>query len=292
MGMKIKRQLTKIYAPPGQPGFLGDGHIARVVVRPPFAESDPFIALMDDMLDKQDDVPVGGPHPHAGVEIGSLFLEGELGDEGHHLQKGDFEIMMAGSGVVHTETIAQRTNLRLLQLWMSPPRKDRQALPRLQRLSAAQVPVIAEDGVNIRLYSGALKGIASPIHTYTPLILAEIIMQPGASTTQEIPASFNTFLYIINGSIKVGENQQALNQDQVGWLDLFSDDAQSELSISAGEAGARVVMYAAKPTGDEIVVHGPFVADTPEDINRLYAAYRHGKMQHILAVPESQRIIW
>jgi len=39
--------------------------------------------------------------------------------------------MMAGSGVVHTETIAEKTNLRLLQMWMSPPRKDRQALPRL-----------------------------------------------------------------------------------------------------------------------------------------------------------------
>lgn len=288
----MKRQLAKVYTPPGQPGFLGNGHIARAVVRLPFPESDPFIALMDDMLDKQDDVPVGGPHPHAGVEIGSLFLEGELGEPGHYLKKGDFEIMMAGSGVVHTETIAQKTNLRLLQMWMSPPKKDRQALPRLQRLPAAHVPVITEDGVNIRLYSGALKGIASPVHTYTPLILAEIVMQPGASTIQEIPGSFNTFLYVINGSIKVGENQQALNKDQVGWLDIFNDDSQSELSVTAGEEGARFVVYAAQPTGNEVVVHGPFVADTPEDINRLYAEYRHGKMQHILSVPEAQRIIW
>jgi len=286
----MKRQLAKVYTPPGHPGFLGAGHIARAVVQLPFPESDPFIALMDDMLDKQDDVPVGGPHPHAGVEIGSLFLEGELGEPGHHLKKGDFEIMMAGSGVVHTETIAEKTNLRLLQMWMSPPKKDRQALPRLQRLPAAHVPVIAEEGVNIRLYNGALKGVASPVHTYTPLILAELIMQPGTSTTQEIPANFNTFLYVINGNIKVGE--KLLNQDQVGWLDLFNDDSQSELTITAGEEGARLVIYAGKPTGTEVVVHGPFVADTPEDINRLYAEYRHGKMQHILSVPEGQRIIW
>jgi len=198
--------------------------------------------------------------------------------------------MMAGSGVVHTETIAEKTNLRLLQMWMSPPRKDRQALPRLQRLPAAHVPVIAEEGVNIRLYNGALKGVASPVHTYTPLILAELSMQPGASTTQEIPANFNTFLYVINGNIKVGE--KLLNQDQVGWLDLFNDDSQSELSITAGEEGARLVIYAGKPTGTEVVVHGPFVADTPEDINRLYAEYRHGKLQHILSVPEGQRITW
>jgi redox-sensitive bicupin YhaK (pirin superfamily) len=290
--MTIKRQLTKIYTPPTQPGFLGKGHTARPVVRIPFPESDPFIILMDDMLHKQDNEPVGGPHPHAGVEIGSLLLEGEIGDEHHRLKKGDFEIMMAGSGVVHTETIAEKTDMRLLQLWMSPPTKDRQALPRLQRLPAGHVPVITEDGVSIRLYVGALKGIASPVHTYTPLILAEVVMKPGAATVQEVPAGFNTFLYVINGNIKVGENAQPLNQDQVGWLDIFSDDAQSELSLSAGEEGARFVMYSAKPTGDEIVVHGPFVADTPGDINRLYAEYRQGKMKHILEVPEAQQIIW
>ncbi|WP_298732830.1 pirin-like C-terminal cupin domain-containing protein [uncultured Chitinophaga sp.] len=288
----MKRKLAKIYTPPDQPGFLGAGHIARAVVQLPFPESDPFIILMDDMLDKQDDIPVGGPHPHAGVEIGSLYLEGELGEPEHHLKKGDFEIMMAGSGVVHTETIAEKTKLRLLQMWMSPPKKDRHALPRLQRLPAAHVPVIADEGVNIRLYSGALKGAASPVHTYTPLIVAEITLQAGATTTLDIPASFNTFLYVINGSIKAGEDQQPLNQDQVGWLDLFKDDSQSELTITAGDAGARMVLYAGKPTASEVVLHGPFVADTAEDINRLYAEYRRGKMQHILSVPEAQRITW
>src|SRR5438309_2521548 len=108
--MTVKRKLTTIDTPQGQPGFLGNGHIARPVIQRSFAESDPFILLMDDMLDKQDEVPVGGPHPHAGFETVSLLLEGEIGDAAHRMHDGDFEMMTAGSGIIHTETIDKKAS--------------------------------------------------------------------------------------------------------------------------------------------------------------------------------------
>src|SRR4249919_2168390 len=100
--MAIKRKLAKVYEPKGQPGFLGAGHIARPLLTGNFSESDPFIILMDDMLDKKDNEPVGGPHPHAGFETVSLMLEGELGVGAHKMKEGDFQMMTAGSGVIHT----------------------------------------------------------------------------------------------------------------------------------------------------------------------------------------------
>jgi redox-sensitive bicupin YhaK (pirin superfamily) len=96
---------------------------------------------------------------------------------------------------------------------------------------------------------------------------------------------------VINGSVKVGEDEKQLNTDQVGWLDLFADTAESDLTITAGEEGARLVLYGGKPTGDHIVSHGPFIADSSEDIQRLYREYRQGKMKHISTIPESQRIL-
>jgi hypothetical protein len=51
--MSISRKLVHIDTPQGQPGFLGRGHVARPVIQRSFAESDPFIMLMDDMLDKK-----------------------------------------------------------------------------------------------------------------------------------------------------------------------------------------------------------------------------------------------
>src|SRR6476660_8118097 len=289
--MSIKRKLIRVYTPLGQPGFLGAGHIARPVISGSFSDSDPFIMLMDDMLDKKDTTPVGGPHPHAGFETVSLLLEGEIGDDAHKMKGGDFEIMTAGSGIVHTETIEKKTKLRLLQLWLALPKKDRRATPRVQDLPLEHVPTLNENGVAIKLYSGSLAGIISPIQNYSPMIVADITIEAGVSTVQQIPANYNTFLYLIKGSVKVGESDRLLNQDQVGWLDLQTDTAQSDVELAAGENGVRFVLYAGKPTGDNIVSHGPFIADSLEDIQRLYQEYRRGKMKHISTVPQSQRIL-
>lgn len=283
------RKLTTVYAPPSQPGFLGKGHMARPVIGIEFSQSDPFIMLMDDMLEKTDNVPVGGPHPHAGFETVSLVIKGELGEGPHAMKSGDFEIMTAGSGVVHTETISRPTKMRLLQLWLNLPRKDRKALPRIQRLGAEHVPGVSEDGVSIRVYSGTFGGVSSPIRNHTPLIVAEIKMEPRASMTRILPADFSAFLYMIDGRVHAGADNQALPTDHVGWLDRSDVSEESQLKVTAGDSGGHFVLYAARPQHHEIVSHGPFIADSMEDIRQLYADYRAGKMEHITEVsPERQ----
>jgi redox-sensitive bicupin YhaK (pirin superfamily) len=289
--MTIERKLIKIKTPESQRGFLGRGHTARPVLDGNFAESDPFIILMDDILDKRDNEPVGGPHPHAGFETVSLLLEGEIGDAAHKMKGGDFQVMTAGSGIIHTETIDKIAQMRLLQLWVNLPKKDRWATPRVQDLPLEHVPARAENGVAIRLYSGSLAGLTSPVQNYVPMIIADINIEPGVTTVQDIPASYNTFLYVLKGSVKVGTDEQLLNQDQVGWLDLVNDNGASNVQLSAGENGVRFVLYAGKPTGELIVSHGPFIADSTEDIARLYQEYKRGKMNHISTVPQDQRIL-
>jgi redox-sensitive bicupin YhaK (pirin superfamily) len=125
-----------------------------------------------------------------------------------------------------------------------------------------------------------------------PVVIADIHIEAGTATTFEIPANFNTFIYVIDGNLKVGEDEKILNQDQVGWLNLVRDEAPSELKLVAGEKAVRLVLYAGKPLGENIVSHGPFIADSAEDIQRLYQEYRQGKMKHISNVPEEQRLVW
>lgn len=290
--MTIKRKLIKTYTPQIEPGFLGSGHTARPLVMGDFKETDPFIALMDDNLDKKDNSPAGGPHPHAGFETVSLLVDGEIVEMLESMKKGDFQIMTAGSGIVHTETINAPTSGRLFQLWLNLPKKNRWTTPRLQILPAEHVPVSEQNGINLRLYSGSLDGLSSPIQNYAPLIVGEISMNPGLSTTLKIPANFNTFLVVISGSIEVGENEKQLVTNQVGWLDKSENDVQSELLLKTGAEGARLILYAAKPLGEPIVSHGPFIADSSEDISRLYKEYRSGVMKHISTTPKNQRITY
>jgi redox-sensitive bicupin YhaK (pirin superfamily) len=284
----MKRKIVKIDTPPAHQGFLGHEHTARAVIQVPYPYSDPFILLMDDELDKTTDEPVGGPHPHAGFETVTLVLDGEMGDASHVFKKGDFQMMTAGSGVIHTETLEGKAKVRILQLWLALPKEKRWAVPRVQNMSGANVPTISENGVEIKLYSGSLAGVTSPVQNHTPVIIADFQLQPGATTVQQIPASFNAFLYVTSGSVEIGDEKQLLKDGQVGWLDKTSGDAQSELVLKAGETGARVTLYAGEPHGDEIVSYGPFIGDTKDDIARLYNDYRQGKINHISTLPQSQ----
>jgi len=290
--MSINRRLIRTYTSPDQPGFMGPGHTARAVIQGGFSETDPFILLMDDVLDKKDNKPAGGPHPHAGFETVTLMLEGEIGDGEHTIKAGDLQMMTAGSGIVHTETITKKAKMRLLQLWLTLPKKDRWITPRVQDISHDHVPAIKEKGMDIRLYSGSLSGISSPIQNYVPVTIAEINMQPDFSTVLQIPANHTTFLYVLEGKILVGEDKKPLSQHQTGWLDKTDDETESNLILTTEGSGAHFVLYSGQPQGDHIVSHGPFIGDTQEDIIRLYQDYRSGKMKHISTASGDQKLVW
>lgn len=286
---RIVRNIVSIKTPPANPGFLGPDHTARAVIYHEFEHSDPFILLMDDFLDKKDDEPVGGPHPHAGFETVSLLLEGEIGDETHTMKQGDFQMMTAGSGIVHTETIEGKSRMRLLQMWLNLPKADRWTAPRVQDLSFENVPVAEANGVKTYLYSGAFAGLHSPVKNHVPLIVADIRLQPGAKLAESLPASYNAFLYVIEGDVTVGDEEQALKINQIGWMSQGATGETSELTVAAGASGARVVLYAGEPQHDEIVSHGPFISDHQEEIRDLYSDFRHGKMRHVSTLSEGQR---
>lgn len=288
----MKRKVATVYAPQAQPGFLGKGHTARPVIAVDFEQSDPFIMLMDDRLEKKDYQPVGGPHPHAGFETVTLVLAGEIGDGEHGLKTGDLEMMTAGSGIVHTETISKPSTMHILQLWLNLPKHERQAQPRVQHIKATHVPYKMEDGIRVKVYSGTFAGLTSPLMNHTPLIVAELKMNPGAKIETKLPSDFSTFLYVIEGSARIGSDGDVTEKDQVAWLNRMDVSAESELLISAGSEGTRLVLYAAQPQRHEIVSHGPFIADSMDDIRQLYSDNRSGRMGHINDVSKDHQFVY
>lgn len=283
----MNRTIRRMDRPVPEPGFLGEGHTAVPVVRPEqFDENDPFILLMDDRIHLTGDRPAGGPHPHAGFETVTFVLEGRLRtsdrDGEGFLEAGDVQWMTAGRGVIHTETMDRPVDLRILQLWLTLPKKDRWVCPATQDIRGAAVPVRREPGAELRLYSGRSGGLTSPTRNHVPVTLADIRLDPGASIDHELDHADNGFVYGLEGTCRIED--QVLRAGDVGWLDRPRREGAGRLRLVAGERGARVVLYAGRMQHEPIVHHGPFVGDTNEDIIRAYQNYRAGHMGHIRAL--------
>jgi redox-sensitive bicupin YhaK (pirin superfamily) len=277
--MSVERRIARIVTlPPLTQGFAGPGHLmAPVIDGRQFDATDPFIMLADDHLDLGEQ-PIGGAHPHAGFETVTLLLDGEIydRDEGGRIGTGEVQWMTAGKGIVHGENVAARGKVRLLQLWLTLPRRDRWTTPDYQDLHQDVIPVRREPGVTIRVYSGESGGLRAKTRNHVPVTIVEARLDPGAVFSQDLPASYNGFVFPIEGTVFAGEDRRELGVGRVGWLDRPSGPGSSRLTFLAGPDGARLVFYAGQPQGDAIVSHGPFIGDSREDIARLYAEFRSG----------------
>lgn len=279
-----QRTIEHITTPQGHQGFLGDGHTAKALIDgKDFINTDPFIILMDDALNLPGGKPVGGAHPHAGFETVTLVLQGD----GRDWHTGSLELMTAGKGIIHTEEIAAKTNMHILQLWLALPPEKRWIEPSWQQILLEDVPTLKTEQAEIRVYSGSSNGLHSPMQNHTPFTLVDFRVEKNAEITQEIPASYNGFIYVLEGDISVGKSK--ITQGQMAWLDKTNEVGESELLFKAGEQEARFVLYAGKPHKAPIVSYGPFIADMNKDIIRLYNEYHAGQMPHLNNLPESRK---
>jgi len=268
--------------PPPGPGFIGEGHTAiHVIDSQEFAHNDPFIMLADDRVDLPQGQRAGGPHPHAGFEILTFAVEGEARDRDEGLLRaGDVLWMTAGSGVVHNEDLEPLGKLRILQLWVTLPTASRWVAPRFEHVPREAAPVRQEPGVEARIYSGASGDIQSPPHTYLPMTVIDIRLGPNAVFEQDVPSSYNGFLYPLEGQLLVdGSPSEGLSVGQIGWLE--SGGPSTTVRLTAGHEGSRVILYAGERQDVPIVTHGPFVGETREDLVRMSQAYVQGRMPRV-----------
>jgi len=271
-----------ITLPPPGPGFIGEGHTAiHAIDSRQFAQNDPFIMLADDRVDLPRGQRAGGAHPHAGFEIVTFAVEGEARDRDEGVMRaGDVLWMTAGSGVVHNEDLEPLGKVRILQLWVTMPSALRWSAPRFKHVARADAPVRQEPGVEARVYSGSSGSVQAASHLHLPMTLVDVRLAPHAVFDQELPASYNAFLYLLEGELVVeGRSAQQLAVGQIGWLE--SGGPSTTVRLTSGKNGSRVMLYAGERQGVPIVTHGPFVGETRADLVRVSEAYLDGTMPRV-----------
>jgi quercetin 2,3-dioxygenase len=287
--MAASRTVTSIETPPPPaPGFIGEGHTAvEVVGRGELADRDPFVFLMDDRLEIRKRRLIGGAHPHAGIETVTFVLEGALHDRDEGtLGEGDVIWMTAGGGIIHSEAVEAEGRSRVLQLWIALPARDRALAPGFEVVRRSEAPIVRAPGVEGRLYSGASGAARSATRNRVPVTMLDLKLEPAATFEQPLPATYNGFIYVLEGGVRIG--QDALRAGQVGWL---GPAASANLAITGGERGGRLMLYAGEPIREPLVHQGPFVAGSRVEIAEYYRKFRNGEFasMHELAQVQHQR---
>jgi redox-sensitive bicupin YhaK (pirin superfamily) len=290
----VRRHIARtITTPPPAPGFAGPGHTAVFVVDPnDFATQDPFILLADDRLDLPEGAPVGSEHPHAGFEIATFVVEGSLRDRDEGvLRAGDVQWTTAGRGIIHGEHVVPQGRTRILQLWFTLPEAERWTEPRFETITRDAAPVRREPGVEARVYSGGSGNGHARTGNHARVTLVDAKLDSGATLEQELPASHNGFVYVLEGAVRiVDDGGTTLRAGQVGWLDRAAENGPSMLRLTGGDSGgARLVLYAGQPQNAPIVMHGPFVGGSRADIMRVSRDYMEGRFERMSALVRTAR---
>lgn len=215
------------------------------------------------------DVP---PHPHTGLQTVSWLFDGEVEHRdsgGVHamVRPGEVNLMTAGRGIAHSEVSTPATTiLHGVQLWVVLPEADRD-LPRDFQHHAA-VAVEVADGVSARVFLGELAGQRSPVRTQTPLLGAELLLDPGTEWTVEADPAYEYALLIDTGEATfVGTK---LSTGDLGVIDA----GKTTVTITAGDAPVRALLLGGTPYDEQIVMWWNFIGRSHEEVAELRAEWQ------------------
>ena len=275
------KSIQRVYRQP-EGHWVGDGFPVHTVLdyqRHP--ELSPFILL--DHFGPADFAPAEkrrgvGWHPHRGFETVTVLIDGEVEHQdtagnGGLIGPGEVQWMTAGSGLLHKEFHSEKMTrsggrFHGFQLWVNLPAKHKMSAPRYQTLTASDIPVL--DGV--RVIAGEFRGTKGPAKTFTPVTLLVAQLKKGESVQLGLRDGHSSALYIGQGKIKDAAEGELVLLSRAG-----------EDFLLEAESDAIVFVMSGAPIDEPVAGYGPFVMNTPQEIQQAYRDYQAGKLGTIPA---------
>jgi quercetin 2,3-dioxygenase len=209
------------------------------------------------------DVP---PHPHTGLQTVSWLFSGEVehrDSAGMHalVRPGELNLMTAGAGICHSEvSVEPDAVLHGLQLWVALPDSDRDT----DRGFAHHVPdPVSLQGAVARVFLGDLAGTRSPVHTFTPLLGAQIDLDGKAELHIDVDPAFEHGVLCDSGTV-------ALSGTPLAVANLgYQGPGSAALHLrNVGDRPARVVLLGGVPFTEELLMWWNFVGRNHDEIVR------------------------
>ena len=222
------------------------------------------------------------PHPHIGLATVTYLYKGKI----HHrdslgtdswIEPGAVNWMVAGHGITHSERadgdLLKRPHALFgIQTWVALPKDAEDDPADFQHAAKDDLPFLEGEGKQVRLILGDAWGERAPVQTFSEMFYADAVLEAGAS----IPLPDNhedRGIYVVEGSITVAGQDYAAGQMMV----FRPGDA---MSLTAGEAGARLMMLGGATLEGSRHIWWNFVASSKERIDAAKEAWRAGDWAH------------
>lgn len=288
--MKSTKHVSQILNPPA-PHMVGDGFRVHNFFPNGYKLSmSPFY-----MLDYNAKIefsarnePRGvGVHPHRGFETVTIAYHGAVA---HHdsagnsgiIYPGDVQWMTAASGILHKEYHEENFSkkggtFQMVQLWINLPAKDKMSRPKYQGIKQSEIQKfnLEDNGGTIEVIAGTFKEKKGSVTTFSKIEMYNARLNQGASIDFNLPEDFNTALVVIEGSIKINGSEIAKTDQMVH----FKNDGVN-IAVEALEKSV-VLVLSGEPINEPIAAYGPFLMNSPEEIEQAIADYNEGRFGYL-----------
>jgi redox-sensitive bicupin YhaK (pirin superfamily) len=281
------KKVLGVYGKPN-PHWVGDGFPVRSLFSYDGigARLSPFLLL--DYAGPMEFEPVllprgVGQHPHRGFETVTVVYEGEVAHrdstgQGGVIGPGDVQWMTAGSGILHEEFHSpgfseKGGTLRMVQLWVNLPAKDKMTAPGYQGISDADIPSVSlpEGAGRVRVIAGSYGGKTGPACTFTPINVWDVRLARGGRVTLDLADGHTAALAVLAGSLKVNEGQPVEESKLV-----VLDRKGTSLTLEA-ESDTTVLLLSGEPIDEPVVGYGPFVMNSEAEIRQAVEDFNKGR---------------
>lgn len=256
--------------------------LTRVIGGPSLPDLDPFLLLDEFGTDRAEDYIAGFPsHPHRGFETVTYMLDGRMRHKDNHgneglLTPGSVQWMTAGRGLIHSEMPEQESGqMRGFQLWVNLPARDKMTDPKYQEFAPDHIPVTAPaEGVQVKVIAGRVGDTVGPIiQPATDPVYLDITLDARAGWRYTLPDGHNAFAYVFEGGLEIGEGDDAR---AVARQEMAVLGGGEQLSLRAGDTGARLILVAGRPLREPVMRHGPFVMNTKQELMQAFVDFQEG----------------
>ena len=152
------------------------------------------------------------------------------------------------------------------------PAKLKMNKPEYIYIDADKMSIHKDENKKVKVIAGKFEEAEGPIkrHNLEPVYF-DVELKKDKEFNYKLPSTHNTFIYLINGEVKIGKNNHKKIKDST--LILLSKG--EDLKIKA-QSNSKFLIISGKPINEVIARGGPFVMNTKAEILRAVQDYHNG----------------